>query len=182
LKNASDAIQDFHRLHPSAPRPVDFKSLTFVPIPEPLTEPDLHQTTSWTNGKVETDTWADIRTQVAESEVHESKDDKSDDGWGAIPIDNWDTPLPEPSKPRKPSSPPPLTMKINLNPNAHSRNLPIPDMQACIGHFADPTIALTTEEINLGTVRNRKNDRIRNRDHTLLHHFPPNNVRNDILN
>jgi len=53
----------------------------------------------------------------------------------------------------------PLTMKINLNPNAHSRNLPIPDMQACIGHFADPTIALTTEEINLGTVKNRKNDR-----------------------
>ena len=107
MKNASDAIQDFHRLHPSAPRPIDFKSLTFVPIPKPLTEPDLHQTTSWMNGKVETDTWADIRTQVAESEVHESKDDKSDDGWGAIPIDNWDTPLPEPSKPRKPSSPPP---------------------------------------------------------------------------
>src|SRR5882762_11189954 len=52
----------------------------------------------------------------------------------------------------------PLMMKINLNPNAHSRNLPIPDMQACIGHFADPTIALITEEINLGTVKNRKND------------------------
>src|SRR6202521_2878879 len=40
----------------------------------------------------------------------------------------------------------PLTMKINPNLNAHSRNLPIPDMQACIGHFADPTIVLTTEE------------------------------------
>jgi len=53
----------------------------------------------------------------------------------------------------------PLTMKINLNPNAHFRNLPIPDMQACIGHFADPMIALITEEINLGTVKNRKNDR-----------------------
>src|SRR5882762_7383546 len=52
----------------------------------------------------------------------------------------------------------PLMMKINLDPNAHSRNLPIPDMQACIGHFADPTIALITEEINLGTVKNRKND------------------------
>src|SRR5882762_10423542 len=43
----------------------------------------------------------------------------------------------------------PLTMKINLNPNTHSRNLPIPDMQACIGHFADPTIVLIIEEINL---------------------------------
>jgi len=32
-------------------------------------------------------------------------------------------------------------------------------MQACIGHFADPMIALITEEINLGTVKNRKNDR-----------------------
>src|SRR5882762_1555945 len=53
----------------------------------------------------------------------------------------------------------PLTMKINPNPNAHFRNLPIPDMQACIGHFADPTIALTTEGINLGIVKNRKNDR-----------------------
>src|SRR5882762_1549759 len=53
----------------------------------------------------------------------------------------------------------PLTMKINLNPNAHFRNLLIPDMQACIGHFADPMIALITEEINLGTVKNRKNNR-----------------------
>src|SRR5882762_7408267 len=52
----------------------------------------------------------------------------------------------------------PLMMKINLNPNAHSRNLPIPDMQACIGHFVDPTIALTTEEINLGIVKDHKDN------------------------
>src|SRR6202790_1189289 len=38
----------------------------------------------------------------------------------------------------------PLTMKKSLNPSAHSRNLPIPDMQACIGRFANPMIALTT--------------------------------------
>jgi len=31
-------------------------------------------------------------------------------------------------------------------------------MQACIGHFADPTIVLTTEEINLGTAKRSKND------------------------
>src|ERR1700692_3428810 len=31
----------------------------------------------------------------------------------------------------------PLTMKINPNLNAHSRNLPIPDMQACIGRSAE---------------------------------------------
>src|ERR1700676_3308067 len=54
--------------------------------------------------------------QIAESEVHESKDDKSDDGWGAIPIDNWDTPLPEPSKPQKPSSPPPPDDEDKLKP------------------------------------------------------------------
>src|ERR1700676_1129837 len=47
----------------------------------------------------------------------------------------------------------PLTMKINPNPDVHSQNLPIPDMQACIGRFANPMIALTTEEINLGIVR-----------------------------
>src|SRR5882762_5757414 len=66
----------------------------------------------------------------------------------------------------------PLTMKINLNPNAHSQNLPIPDMQACIGHFADSMIAATTEEINLGTVKKPQKRPIRNRDHTPLHHFP----------
>src|ERR1700676_3290302 len=52
----------------------------------------------------------------------------------------------------------PLTMKINPNPNAPSRNLPIPDMQVCIGRSADPTIALTTEEINLGIVRNNHSE------------------------
>jgi hypothetical protein len=59
-------------------------------------EPDLHQVSSWMNGKVEPDTWVDIQTHIAKSKVHEPKDDKSDDGWGTIPIDNWDTPLPKP--------------------------------------------------------------------------------------
>src|ERR1700676_5570845 len=59
----------------------------------------------------------------------------------------------------------PLTMKIRPNPNAHSRNLPIPDMQACIGRFADPMIVLTTEEINPGTVEDHKKRPFRNRDH-----------------
>src|SRR5882762_4337419 len=78
----------------------------------------------------------------------------------------------------------PLTMKINLNPNAHFRNLPIPDMQACIGHFADLTIALTTEEINLGIAKKSKERPIRNRDHTHLQQLltQPNSVRNDTLN
>src|SRR5882762_7711880 len=78
----------------------------------------------------------------------------------------------------------PLTMKINPNPNAHSRNLPIPDMQACIGRFADPTIALTTKEINLGIAEKSLKRPIRNRDHTPLQPLPyfNNNVRNDILN
>src|SRR5882762_5556587 len=62
----------------------------------------------------------------------------------------------------------PLTMKINLNQNAHSRNLPIPDMQACIGHFSDPMIALITEEINLGIAKKSLKRPIRNRDHTHL--------------
>ena len=31
-------------------------------------------------------------------------------------------------------------------------------MQACIGRFADPTIALTTEEINLGIVKKAQNN------------------------
>src|SRR5882762_9837424 len=65
----------------------------------------------------------------------------------------------------------PLTMKINPNPNAPSRNLPIPDMQACIGHFADPTIVLTTEEINLGTVKDYEKQLFRNRGHTHLRQF-----------
>jgi hypothetical protein len=52
----------------------------------------------------------------------------------------------------------PLVMKINPNPNAHSRNLPILDMQASIGRFANPTIVLTTEEINLGIVEDHKDN------------------------
>src|SRR5882762_9667578 len=60
----------------------------------------------------------------------------------------------------------PLMMKINLNPNAHSQNLPIPDMQACIGHFADPTIALTTKEINFGIVKDRKITNPKSRPHS----------------
>jgi len=111
---------------------------------------------SWTNGKVETDTWVDIRTQIADSEVHKPKDDKSDDGWGIIPINNWDTPLPEPSKPQKPLSPPPPDDEPR--PKRTFSNLPIPDMQACIGCFANPMIVLTTEEINLGTVENHENN------------------------
>src|ERR1700676_5121939 len=72
----------------------------------------------------------------------------------------------------------PLTMKINPNPNAHSLNLPIPDTQVCIGHFADPTIALTTEEINLGIVRNDHSEI----ETTLLYANSHNSVRNDTLN
>src|SRR5882762_5193891 len=62
----------------------------------------------------------------------------------------------------------PLTMKINPNPNAHSLNLPIPDMQACIGRFADPTIVITTEEIDLGTAKRSQKQPFRNRDHIPL--------------
>jgi hypothetical protein len=106
LKDASDAIQDFHHSHPSTPRPADFKSLTFVPIPKPLTEPDSSQTPLWTNGKVETDAWVETCALVAESDVHKSDDNKSDDGWDAIPIDDWN--IPEPYKPPStPSTPPP---------------------------------------------------------------------------
>jgi len=57
-------------------------------------------------------------------------------------------------------------------------------MQACIGHFADPTIVLTTEEINLGTVEDHKNNHSKIKT-TLLYTnspFPNNNVQNDILN
>ena len=74
-------------------------------------------------------------------------------------------------------------MKINPNPNAHSRNLPIPDMQACIGRSADPTIALTTEEINLGTVKDRENNHSEIETTFLYDNSLPNNsVRNDTLN
>jgi hypothetical protein len=57
-------------------------------------------------------------------------------------------------------------------------------MQACIGHFADPTIVLTTKEINLGIVENHKNDHSEI-ETTLLYAnspFPNNNAQNDILN
>jgi hypothetical protein len=57
-------------------------------------------------------------------------------------------------------------------------------MQACIGHFANPMIVLTTKEINLGIVENHKNDHSKIKT-TLLYAnspFPNNNVQNDILN
>jgi len=41
-------------------------------------------------------------------------------------------------------------------------------MQVCIGRFADPTIALSTEEINLGIAEKRL---LQNRDHTPLYQF-----------
>jgi len=104
LKNTSDAIQDFHHSHPSAPRPADFNSLIFIPIPAPFTELDLSQIPSWTNGKVETDAWVETHALVAESDVH-----KSNDGWDTISIDNWN--IPEPSKPPSPPSTPPCRPK-----------------------------------------------------------------------
>jgi len=56
-----------------------------------------------------------------------------------------------------------------------------PDMQACIGRFADPRLPLPPRKSILVLLRTQKWP-IRNRDHTPLHHFLPNNVRNDILN
>src|SRR5882762_1968467 len=60
----------------------------------------------------------------------------------------------------------PQTMKINQNQNTHSQNLPIPDMLVCIGHFAHLTIALTTEEINLGIVENNNTTTPKSRPHS----------------
>jgi len=43
---------------------------------------------------------------VAESNIHKPDNNKSDDGWDAIPINDWN--IPEPSKPPStPSTPPP---------------------------------------------------------------------------
>src|SRR6202790_3246784 len=69
----------------------------------------------------------------------------------------------------------PLMMRINPNPNAHSQNLPILDMQAYIGRFADPTIVLTTEEINLGTVKDRENNHSEIETTFLYNNSLPNN-------
>jgi hypothetical protein len=79
--------------------------ITFVPIPAPFTEQDSSQIPSWTNGKVETDAWVETHALVAESDVHKLTNDKSDDGWDAFPINNWN--IPEPSKPPSPPSTPP---------------------------------------------------------------------------
>jgi len=57
-------------------------------------------------------------------------------------------------------------------------------MLVCIGHFADPTIVLITEEINLGIVEDHKNDH--SEIETTLPYTnspsPNNNVQNNILN
>jgi hypothetical protein len=86
--------------------------LDLVPIPTPLTELDSSQIPSWTNGKVETHAWVETHTStlVAESDVHKPNNNKSDDGWDAIPFDDWN--IPEPSKPPSlPLIPPPCRPK-----------------------------------------------------------------------
>jgi len=137
LKNAPDAIRDFHRTHPSAPRPLNFDSLHFQPIPQ-YTQPDeqeIARTPSWTNGKIPTDTWNETRANIASSAsciaaptlpeppslpLHDN------DGWGPIDrTDSW-TPIPQPEPRRNQHhttsrrhlsrSPPPITDALTLVP------------------------------------------------------------------
>jgi hypothetical protein len=120
LENAQDAIKDFHRAHPSAPRPTNLDAFTFTPI-QNFTEPPPNNIPSWNEGKIQPDAWEAIRSVIADSPSH----DDPHTSWIATPIDDWNgadipcddgwttfdthasTHWDKPKKSSEPSNPPP---------------------------------------------------------------------------
>jgi len=59
LANAQQAIEKFHRTHPSAPRRVDHDHFNFTPVPQlKYTEIDDTHTPPWEDGKIQIDCWS----------------------------------------------------------------------------------------------------------------------------
>jgi transposase InsO family protein len=59
LENAQQAIKNFHKSHPSAPRSVDHANFKFKPIPQlQYTEISTEQTPNWEDRKVQVDHWS----------------------------------------------------------------------------------------------------------------------------
>jgi hypothetical protein len=120
LTHADEAIQDFHKSHPSAPRKVHMANFEFSSLPPAQTDTPDHSTVpSWSDGKINVDDWSlNINTipnfQPSTSKTPENPPLDSDDGWTetwkAIPIEDWNTPDPD-----KGPSPLPSTKKMESN-------------------------------------------------------------------
>jgi hypothetical protein len=68
LSNAQDAIRDFHKTHPAAPRPAQLKEFTFIPYQNHTTGD--HPPTTWTDGIIEPDAWNEIRSRIINTLIH----------------------------------------------------------------------------------------------------------------
>jgi hypothetical protein len=89
-KNAPEKVEDFHKKHPSAPRPAQLNELTFINIPtNKLTEFNTLNVPTWTDGKELANPWEIDQIKIAElpitQEVEEPLDISSCD---APPIDD----------------------------------------------------------------------------------------------
>ena len=90
-------IKEFHRNHPSAPRPVQLNEFTFIPIHN-FTEPPVLNIPSWIDRKELADLWQHTRTIIAETPVNKPIDKSNstpvNTNWLALPIDDWNSPDP----------------------------------------------------------------------------------------
>jgi len=119
LTHADQAVDDFHKSHPAAPRPVDMNNFTFIPIPENETESTAEQ---WTDGKINPDGWTlrinNIPNFIYHTPISEPKivptpsplspiieEEENETTWSAIPIEDWN--IPDENRPPSPPKPPP---------------------------------------------------------------------------
>ena len=131
LTYSPEAIADFHRKHPAAPRSIQLDHLAFLPGNHQLVQP-TRQTSHWMEGKVQPDAWNPIQLVIANSSTetpisnhlesvrqaspssnrswHQTSNgdwnvEVTDDGWGPIEQNPaWDEPKTSAPPPRKPLS------------------------------------------------------------------------------
>jgi len=121
LTHADQAVDDFHKSHPAAPRPVDMNDFTFIPITDPTTE--IESTAEqWTDGKINPDGWTlrintipnfIYHTPISEPEIVPTpsslppivEEEENETTWSAIPIEDWN--IPDENRPPSPPKPPP---------------------------------------------------------------------------
>ena len=120
LTHADDTINDIHKSHPAAPRPVDMDNFTFKPMPK--TRKNITTVPPWNDGKLNVDEWSlsictipniPSRTSTPTQEVVHTpsppfpltENDENETIWSAIPIEDWN--IPDPNRPPSPPKPPP---------------------------------------------------------------------------
>jgi len=121
LTHADQAVGDFHKSHPSAPRPVNMNHFQFVPITENTME--IESTAEqWIDGKINPDGWTlgihtmpyfQYHTPISEPEIVPTpsppspsiENEENETTWSPIPIEDWN--IPNENRPPSPPKPPP---------------------------------------------------------------------------